>query len=1221
MERIPAARAMEWSIELEKALRSNVPGRQIDAIEQIGQNLKEWSKEPDITMAVANMYGLVPGEDRTFANTILLRLADAFRTGDNNIRKSILKIFMLELRHVMKKGKCYNGILAKCRVPNHAELLKRVKVVFDTGDAMGKSLALRIFGCLADLAKDSSHTRYMILLSLQSSHVTEVKASLFAAGCLCRLSEDFAFIVMEILINMISSKSPPDVKLAAIRVFARLRCSVFITTKAYKAGKKLLASLVQDELMAEMLSSLSKLASKSSPLIPEQVDLLLSMMDNGSSPFIKASALKCLSFLIVQGASSPISSNLLGVLILIIEGSILEGSILPHNFQAEALQILQKIFCRMPSGLFDIDVPELLKLVQVVENVACTSIEANRCLALGVLVDMLCSFKKVRRGHQWHSPKKWHEKLHATFFQFEESKQAQSFTSRGDGLRFLLCHVTSLVIDHLKSLLERLNPEVGGELMSIEDSEFCELHKVKKECKILVALLMHLAEEYPASVIVSLDKLQCPIGILVGSLERFHLKTTTSCREVCQSNLGFEETNTVSPLTKSDHNMQISYLLELIVYIFRFVNACLTILDESDLVNSEVCSMINNIIDFIQQNGYGICIMYDLFRLRLHSSILCHSCSPSIESEHPDEVSKSVNVGFPHNVWLFSQERQALDFIKKMIKTRNYWGAYKAGKCACSEGFWLAAAYTFRKLIECVQSESYRCWFKSLILLSGSESEVKLLLFPKAGTELINELHRDSDCGRPLSCSEEELSQYVEENYDFLGFERKLPRAYSRLCSSVQSLAAVGQSDGMYYFQWWFLSLRAKMLEIVAEMLGLLNSHKISKENLEKEVKGNDHMGFGAGMPIIHDLVVGLANTSSQLNKLAKAYDTLATTFIDIDHSSVRSISRLALNCSLLAFTGALALNFPGLPSYENAISHSSQKESFVPTVLLHDLVERLWGMDDKIILALQQFFIGSGELADHLQSRTQIDGPVHRDKDSLLISSFAVFNILKIQEDATKVKDGEDLCLLVMRSLKLLYNIIRKWMELPFQIPKYFFRVRPCIGAELFIFSADSRSEEELSVFLGFQLSLNICIQLKNCGTNVQVSTMHCILTTSLSHRVTTGAGGMERQANTSFEAKKNEEMVELNELLQLFMRSNSKKTRRKLSEVCGGSDKVTTLVSFEPNERGQGFSTCLLDVSAFPEGAYQIKWHSCCIDDKGSYWSLLPLNPGSIFTINKKP
>lgn len=149
--------------------------QRIRAIEQMGPILQKWSTEPNITRAIADMYDLEPGEDRLFANTILLRLADAFMRGDNYTRRCIVKVFLFELTRISKEGKRYNGILAKRRVPNSIELLKRVKVVYDTGDTEAKALALRLFGCWADFAKDSAHIRYIILLSLQSSNISEVK--------------------------------------------------------------------------------------------------------------------------------------------------------------------------------------------------------------------------------------------------------------------------------------------------------------------------------------------------------------------------------------------------------------------------------------------------------------------------------------------------------------------------------------------------------------------------------------------------------------------------------------------------------------------------------------------------------------------------------------------------------------------------------------------------------------------------------------------------------------------------------------------------------------------------------------------------------------------------------------------------------------------------------------------------------------------------------------
>lgn len=156
-------------------------GRCIEAIYQIGQRLEQWSGEPESTMVVYNMFGLVPGEDRLFANTIFLRLVDSFQLGNERTRVTIVRIFLSLLKHCRnkKKNKQMNGVLSKSRVQNHIELLKRVKSVFDSGDAESRALALVLFGCWADFAKDSAQTRYLVLSSLVSSNVLEVSEIFF----------------------------------------------------------------------------------------------------------------------------------------------------------------------------------------------------------------------------------------------------------------------------------------------------------------------------------------------------------------------------------------------------------------------------------------------------------------------------------------------------------------------------------------------------------------------------------------------------------------------------------------------------------------------------------------------------------------------------------------------------------------------------------------------------------------------------------------------------------------------------------------------------------------------------------------------------------------------------------------------------------------------------------------------------------------------------------
>lgn len=173
---------MQWSIDLEKGLRFKIPGRPAEAISEFGPRLLRWSREPEPILSAHHLFDLIPGEDRLFANAILLRLADAFRLGDENLRVSVAKMFLMEYR-CREKRKGYKGLLSKARVSNCLELLSRVKVVFDNGDVSSRALALVLFGCWADFAKDSANIRYLVLSSMVSPHVLEVRLALWSFVC------------------------------------------------------------------------------------------------------------------------------------------------------------------------------------------------------------------------------------------------------------------------------------------------------------------------------------------------------------------------------------------------------------------------------------------------------------------------------------------------------------------------------------------------------------------------------------------------------------------------------------------------------------------------------------------------------------------------------------------------------------------------------------------------------------------------------------------------------------------------------------------------------------------------------------------------------------------------------------------------------------------------------------------------------------------------------
>ncbi|KAJ4979169.1 hypothetical protein NE237_009949 [Protea cynaroides] len=1138
MEKISAALAQEWSVELEKGLRSKNPGQSVEAILRLGPRLVQWSKEPCPTMGVLSMFGLVPGQDRLFANAILLRLAEAFRGGDNLIRRSVVKVFFAELKYRRKKGKQYNGILARKRVPNHLELLRRVKIVFDTGDVEARELALFLLGCWADFAKESAEIRFMILSSLESCHTSEVKASLFAAGCFSELSEDFASVFLAILVNMVNSpKLPSAVRRAGIRAFAKMGCSSLLASKAYKAGQKLLVESTEENYVA-ILMSLSQLASKSVILISKQKDFLISILCQGSSFHVQVIALRCLCFLTKGGICRlAVDANLLQILFLLVDKPDLDPTL-----QCEVLWILRKIFhCTLPNFPCMSSVPEFVELVSVIEKAAQSPVRSKRLLALSLLVDISCNFK------------------------------GKMEIVSDDGL-LLPLKIVNLVIDQIILLVKK---------------PYCLDSEMKQECQNLLHLVLRLVEGYPALGTFALDKIRFSIESLISMHNEGEPDSVPKF-------VGFE-------LARCS-----SFISMVGPCLYRFAVACLEVLDEACAMSVEVLGNVKPLLQSKLMN-HGI---HSVYPLLLHYHVMWNSLTYNLDK---DLIS--------HNNYWIEHERLALEFAKEMITRNDTWSAYKSGKYAACHGAWFASVFTFRTLTNKVQSDSCLCWLKSLATFAFAEIKILLLLFPEESLQLVKELEMDGILA-------EEVVQHVSRDANFLECGEKIAEAYGSVCSSEELLAATIMPDQAFYFQRWFLCLRSKVLETLADILRLIGSSPYNQKSTgrNEKVQGSnesksDFPGFAQH---IHSLIYFFFQFSCRFNKLAKELDLLATSFMGLDSRSFKTISLLALNCSLLAFCTGFVLYFPNLQYYKNSITCVLEMtEKFSHSMLIQDLIERVWHVDYESCKNLKLLLkvIGGPNTCFHFQPRSLLSSPGHRERNILRLCRRAVLGVLQLHKEAKVVNNDEDLCLFSSACLHLISDVLKKWMRIPFWTPQYFFQVRPCIGAELFAFNAASRGPGDLSVLQGFHLSLNLCLQLKNEPNflPVRVTKLYCILSCSPSDGVTSEGVENKVQTRLGFRTWETSEMVDLNEELLWHVKEGIKNGKRHGGFSNGFGESAHAFLCFELNDRGQGFSTCLLDVSAFPVGSYIIKWHSSCIDSKGSYWSLLPLNSGPIFSVQK--
>ncbi|XP_038892420.1 uncharacterized protein LOC120081531 isoform X2 [Benincasa hispida] len=1108
MERNSAACAMEWSIELEKALRSKKPGQAVEAILQIGSRLQQWSREPEPNVAVYNMFDLVTWEDRLFSNTILLRLADAFKFDDKYIRLAVVRVFLSELySRDSARSKQYQGILSKARIQNHHELLSRVKVVLNGGDPEARALALILLGCWAHFAKDSAQIRYLIFSSMYSSHLSEVKASIFAAACISQLADDFAQVFLVILVNIMTSTTSMAIRMAGARVFAKLGCSHSIAKMAYKAGLELASDSSEEDFLVAMLFSLSKLASKSIFISSEQVQLLCSILSHKKSVRVQETSLRCLCFIFMKGACQ--FTNMESVVRSLVDA--LDEHMLPTSSHCDALRLLRKIlFYVRPNPSF-LDANEYSKLVKAVENAARSPEKLKYLLAVHLLVDLSLQLSG----------------------KMEVESGVCSFS-------LLPSQVISLIMDQIASLgkisvdLTRSNSEVFQEIKDVFDSQ--------------------QRDEY------------------------------------------FE----------GDKKNGISFRFAFILY--GFVAISIGHLGSVVSITSEIFDKVKLLVNNVCKSclfSSHTCIIYSLLL----------NCKFILSCRIPEDFRTCNNDGFPCFTFcedLTEKEIFTLECAKKLLKNGDEWPAYKAGRHAACHGSWFAATLIFGHLISKVRSDVFHYWLKSLFQFALAERKIQLLLLPQYGSGLAIWLEKEMILN--MFSIEEQINQHHAGSI----YSDKLLEAYQCLCSSGEALKASAVPPVQAFcFQRWFLSLRAKVLGTVGSILKLLPNISYCISTDYGKLGINDTAA-------IHQTVNKFSKLSLTLERLSHEFDLIGTTFIGMDTKSSNIISALALNCSLLAFCTGFAFHVPNLATTlmtENVDDFRTKSHA----ILIQNLIGRLWLVDDETSRMLAQLFEITGpNNCLHLVSRGKILDVGYEVRGILTLCRYAVSEFIRLQSKSNRVDEGTFLQV-IEDGVHFLSNILTQWISIPFRVPKCFFCVRPCIGSQLFA-TTNARKLDEISIPSGFHLSLNLCLQLKNIASNmsVQITKMYCILYCDLSFQELKH-NGKNMQKHQVYEAWENDDIVEMHNKLLHYMTESSKNEtyigKCRTSNVCKTERVVEAFVHFEPDEKGQGFSNCLLDVSYFPVGCYRIKWYSCCVDNKGCFWNLLPLNSGPLFTIHQLP
>ncbi|KAL3512659.1 hypothetical protein ACH5RR_025376 [Cinchona calisaya] len=1163
MEKVPAACAMEWSIELEKGLRSKNPGKRIEAISKIGQRLEWWNRESRITVSQYKIFGLIPGEDKLFANAILLRLADMFRVGDRQTKTSIVKIFMQELKSRRKRrsvsvGGEEEGILSKNVLVNYLEILRRVKVVFDEGDVEERALALYLFGCWAEFAVDSADIRYVILSAIVSDNVLEVKASLFAARCFCELANDFASVLLEILANRLTSSETSTVfKLEGGRAFADMWRSFPLANRAYKTGLKLVLDSSEESFSTAMLISLTKLASRWTLLIPQQVELLFSFLAKYRAMHMQVKTLKCLKFLFARGVCPcPETRDMIQNLL-----DIQNQSKFPPALQHEVLKVLHKIISYNLPTFPSSEMLEVFSIVlKFVENIIQSSIMSERFLAIWVLIDILSKFLG--------RPK------------LESDEMAST----------LAFQLVSLVMDHISVPMKS---NVGRHLSTVNTGDLrttmtCPLDRhqsteeLKREVTSLLKPILYLVENHSDVSGLVLDKVSRFLENLVNML---HRGVSTKKEDLLKSEI-----------LKCGKEDKTSDILKLGVFLAKIIITCLENIEVENAKTVEVLNSLKLLVDYVCKSiSFDSCI-YGIYMLLLHF----HGAYKCVWQEMNQIIDPDDNYTLPCGASFLQHDTLISECAKKIFERRDNWSSYKAGKHAACQGLWSTATFLFEQLKKMVISDSSSLWLKTLILFSHSECQIQYFGIINA-KETLSEVEEDI-------AQKNNLCKYAET----------LVRAYNGVCLAEKTLrtSALGLA---FNFQRWFLVLRAKVLKIMVDITALLGPVSFVQESSSS---GKKRISFPVPslIPLERDslLVDSLTLISLRLKKLTDEFDLFAASFIGMDRRSMRIISSLATSCSLLAFVTGLALPFPRSHVSSNNVTCSldSSEEKF-HAVLIQDLLERLWLIDSDTSKGLWMLLKVNRHSKSCFLPKSQGTSISYRSSGIVKLCKYAIMEILDRQKEASTFSSDESRSQISNDGLQLLLHVVWKWMQIPFKCPKHFFQVRHNVLSELFAMNEYGENVDGTAVSLGSHLSLNLCLQLKNMPPSLplRLSKLYCILSCTIHPQNEEN----KEQAWLNSEEWEVNDILDLNEKLVRYVTGSSTPCGIHIKNNAGSCWTKDQYVCFHPNDRGQGFSTCLLDISDFPVGNYRIKWHSCWIDNEGSYGSLLPLNAGPNFNIEK--
>jgi len=221
----------------------------------------------------------------TFINAAFLKLADAFRNGNNTMRLCILRVAQQSKIHLDK-------------ITSFDEFTKRIFSVTHSNDPYARAITLRMLGTISCIISEKKNVHHCICKGLDSHDRVEQEAAIFATIQFASDSHDFAASICNKIATLLKGLSTQlEIKLKLIPVLQHMRSNVQISSKARNILEDLLPSYPAQEFVLTTLKTLTMLSCYTLIDIPAQVKLLLSYVRCDPRKSVCSSALDNLNLL------------------------------------------------------------------------------------------------------------------------------------------------------------------------------------------------------------------------------------------------------------------------------------------------------------------------------------------------------------------------------------------------------------------------------------------------------------------------------------------------------------------------------------------------------------------------------------------------------------------------------------------------------------------------------------------------------------------------------------------------------------------------------------------------------------------------------------------------------------------------------------------------------------------------------------------------------------